>query len=250
MSFKDHFSRLAAQYSAFRPTYPASLFDYLAQSCRERRTVWDCACGSGQASVALAERFDSVIATDASPQQVSAAVPRANITYRVAPADDSGLEPQSVDLVTVAQALHWFDLQAFYSEVQRILKPSGLLAVWTYGVLHVEGAPVDALVQEFYHDIVGPYWPPERRFVEEGYRGFEFPFEELLSPSFNMQESWDQARLLGYLRTWSATARYVEDRGSDPVATLEGKLASVWPDADEARTVTWPLALRVGRKHG
>jgi SAM-dependent methyltransferase len=250
MSFKDHFSRLVAQYSAFRPTYPASLFDYLAQSCRERRTVWDCACGSGQASVALAERFDSVIATDASPQQVSAAVPRANITYRVAPADDSGLEPQSVDLVTVAQALHWFDLQAFYSEVQRILKPSGLLAVWTYGVLHVEGAAVDALVQEFYNDIVGPYWPAERRFVEEGYRGFEFPFEELLSPSFNMQESWDQARLLGYLRTWSATARYVEDRGSDPVSTLEGKLASVWSDVDEARTVTWPLALRVGRKHG
>src|SRR3569832_2049020 len=107
MSFKVHFSRLAAQYAAFRPTYPTSLFDYLAESCDERRTAWDCACGNGQATGALAERFDSVVATDASPQQISAAAPHANTTYRVAGADDSGLESQSVDLATVAQALHW-----------------------------------------------------------------------------------------------------------------------------------------------
>lgn len=250
MSFKDHFSRLAAQYAAFRPTYPASLFDYLAESCHDQRLVWDCACGNGQATVALAERFASVIATDASPQQVSAATSRSNITYRVARADDSGLEPHSADLVTVAQALHWFDLDAFYGEVQRVLKPQGLLAVWTYGVLHMEGAAADALVQEFYHDIVGPYWPPERRFVEEGYRGFSFPFLEQTPPAFNMHEQWDRAHLLGYLRTWSATGRYVEERGLDPVAALEERLASVWSDAQETRKVTWPLAARVGRKEG
>lgn len=248
MSFKDHFSRLAAQYSAYRPAYPAALFDYLARSCPERQTAWDCACGNGQATLALAERFNSVIATDASPQQIAAATARANITYRVAPAEQSGIESKSLDLVSVAQALHWFDLESFYREVERVLKTSGLLAVWTYGVLHVEGDSIDALLQEFYHDIVGPYWPPERRFVEEGYRGLAFPFTEISPPSFNMEEHWNREHLLGYLRTWSATARYVEDKGVDPVSALEGRLASIWNDAQNARKVTWPLALRVGRR--
>ena len=246
MSFKDHFSRLAAQYSAYRPSYPAALFDYLAQCCPERRCAWDCACGTGQASVALAERFEKVIATDASQQQVAAALPHTNVTYRVATAEQSGIESSSLDLVTVAQALHWFNLAAFYGEAQRVLKDSGILAVWTYGVLHVDDAATDALVQEFYYDVVGPYWPPERRFVEEGYRGLTFPFAELSPPTFNMEEHWERAHLLGYLRTWSATARYVEEKQVDPVAALEKKVAPLWPQAAERRKVTWPLALRVG----
>src|ERR1700704_3355099 len=168
MSFNDHFSRLAAQYSAFRPSYPPALFDYLAQLCRERQSAWDCACGNGQAALAIAERFESVIATDASPQQLAAAPANAKVTYRVARAEDSGIESGSVDLVTVAQALHWFDLDSFYGEVQRVLVPAGVVSVWTYGVLHVEGDAIDALLQEFCYDTVGPYWPPERRLVEEG----------------------------------------------------------------------------------
>lgn len=248
MSFKDHFSRLAAQYSAFRPTYPAAVFDYLAQLCHERQIAWDCACGNGQAALALAERFDAVIATDASPQQLAAAPAHANVTYRVAPAEDSGIESKSVDLVTVAQALHWFDLDSFYGEVQRVLKPSGVLAVWTYGPLQVEGDEVDALFQEFYSDTVGPYWPPERRLVEAGYRGLAFPFAELSAPPLNMEEQWDRAHLLGYLRTWSATARYVDDKGVDPVAALEERLNPLWVDVHSTRRVTWPLALRVGHK--
>jgi SAM-dependent methyltransferase len=248
MAFKDHFSQLAAQYSAFRPTYPPAIFDYLAQLCPERQSAWDCACGNGQATVALAERFQAVIATDASPQQLAAAPPRPNVEYRVAPAEQSGIAAETVDLVTVAQALHWFDLDLFYGEVQRVLKTTGVLAVWTYGLLHVEGDEVEALLQEFYQDTVGPYWPPERRLVEEGYRGLAFPFAELSSPPFNMQERWDRAHLLGYLRTWSATARYVDDKGLDPVAALEERLGSLWVDPQSARTVSWPLALRVGRK--
>jgi SAM-dependent methyltransferase len=160
MSFKDHFSGLAAQYSAFRPSYPPVLFNYLAQMCRERKQAWDCACGNGQATVALAKHFAAVIATDASPQQLSAAPSLGNVTYRVAPAEASGIDSSSVDLVTVAQALHWFDLDSFYGEAQRVLVPSGVMAAWSYGALHVEGAGIDALVQEFYSDIVGPYWPP------------------------------------------------------------------------------------------
>ena len=248
MSFKDHFSRLAAQYSAFRPTYPPAIFDYLAQLCPERRAAWDCACGNGQAALALAERFAAVIATDASPQQLAAAPAHANVTYRVARAEGSGIESNSVDLVTVAQALHWFDLDSFYAEAQRVLEPQGVLAVWTYGPLHVEDDGIDALFQEFYHDIVGPYWPPERRLVETGYRELAFPFAELSAPPFNMEEQWDRTHLLGYLTTWSATGRYVDDRKTDPVAALEERLSPLWVDAHSTRRVTWPLALRVGRR--
>jgi SAM-dependent methyltransferase len=248
MSFKDHFSGLAARYLAYRPSYPPSLFDYLAQCCPQQHRVWDCACGSGQATAALAERFENVIATDASQQQVAAAPPHTNVTYRVATAERSGIESSSLDLVTVAQALHWFNLDTFYAEVQRVLKSGGILAVWTYGVLHVEDAATDALVQEFYYDIVGPYWPPERRLVEQGYRSLAFPFAELSTPSFNMVERWERHHLLGYMRTWSATARYVDQKQVDPVAVLEERLAPLWPDAETRRAVTWPLALRVGRK--
>jgi SAM-dependent methyltransferase len=247
MTFKDHFSKLAAGYAAFRPAYPPALFAWLAREVRKSGKAWDCACGTGQASVALAEHFDSVIATDASQQQVSAATPHSHVTYRVANAGASGLDSRSVDLVTVAQALHWFDLDTFYSEVGRVLVPSGVLAAWTYGVLHVEGDAVDALIQEFYYDIIGPYWPPERRLVEEGYRSLAFPFEAIVAPSFNMEESWERAHLLGYLRSWSAVGRYVELKGADPVAALERRLAPVWTDPHAVRKVSWPLAMRVGR---
>jgi SAM-dependent methyltransferase len=224
------------------------LFEFLAQACTERRKAWDCACGTGQATLALAELFDAVIATDASAQQVAAAPPHPNVTYRVARAEDSGLESNSIDLVTVAQSLHWFDLDPFYEEVRRVLKPSGLLAVWTYGPLHVGGDGIDSLFQEFYYQIVGPYWPPERRLVETGYRELSFPFAAMATPSFNMEVNWDRGRLLGYLRTWSATSRYVDDRGVDPVAALEERLEPIWSDVHSTRTVTWPLAARVGRK--
>jgi SAM-dependent methyltransferase len=250
MSFKDHFSSLAAAYSEFRPLYPPALFDYLASCCPQRRAVWDCACGTGQATLALAERFDAVIATDASQKQVAAATPHPNVTYRVATAEHSGIDPASLDLVTVAQALHWFNLDAFYAEVRRVLRTSGVLAVWTYNVLHVDDAACDRLVQEFYYDIVGPYWPAERRLVEEGYRSLSFPFPESAVPAFDMEVSWERGQLLGYMRTWSATGRYVEATQRDPVAALEERLVPLWPDANSRRRVSWPLAVRMGRKPG
>jgi len=248
--FKDHFSRLAAQYSAFRPTYPAALFDYLASLCRKRRAAWDCACGSGQATLALAERFDSVIGTDASAQQIAAACVHPKVVYRVAPAEKSGLDPTSVDLVTVAQALHWFDLAPFYREVDRVLREAGVLAVWTYGVFHVEGSEIDRLIQEFYQYTVGPYWPPERRDVEEGYRRLPFPFVEMTAPAFILEQAWDLERVLGYLRSWSATGRYVERTGVDPVSGLGERLALIWGDPKAPRRATWPLSMRVSRKPG
>jgi SAM-dependent methyltransferase len=248
-SFKDHFSALASQYAAFRPTYPTALFEYLASLCAGRRQAWDCACGTGQATVGLASCFESVIGTDASPEQLAAATPHPGVTYRVATAEHSGLEPQSVDIVTVAQALHWFDVAAFYREVDRVLRAGGVLAVWSYGVLQVEGAEVDAHIRSFYQDTVGPYWPPERRHVDEGYQRLPFPYPLLTSPgSFNLEVRWSLPRLMGYVRSWSATGRYVERHGVDPVVALEGSLAAVWEDPARERLVRWPLLLRAGHK--
>ena len=248
--FRDHFAAVASSYADFRPTYPHRLFTWLASLVAQHELAWDCAAGSGQASVDLATHFARVVATDASQAQIGAAAPHPRIEYRVAPAEASGLVHRSVDLITVAQALHWFRLAEFYDEVRRVLKPAGALAVWTYGVLSVEGAEVDALVQEFYCNTVGPYWPAERAHVENGYRSLPFPFAEIAAPPFSMTESWLLPELLGYLRSWSATARFIAANGCDPVTTLEEQLAPLWGGADRRRQITWPLSLRVGRMSG
>jgi SAM-dependent methyltransferase len=245
--FTDHFAAVSASYADFRPTYPKALFAWLAALSPRHELAWDCACGNGQASIDLAEHFAQVVATDASAAQVAAAAPHPRIAYRVAPAEASGLPAASVDLVTVAQALHWFDLDAFYAEVRRVLRPDGALAAWSYGVLDVEGTVVNPLVQHFYHVTVGSYWPPERVHVERGYRTLAFPFAEIAAPPFVMEARWNLPQLLGYLRSWSATGRFMAATGEDPVTDLNGQLAPLWGDADRRRRITWPLAVLVGR---
>jgi SAM-dependent methyltransferase len=247
-AFKDHFSRLAATYASFRPRYPCALFDYLAQCCRQRELAWDCACGSGQATLDLAQRFDAVIATDASSAQLAAAPPHPKVRYRLASAEASGLKSLSADLVTVAQALHWFELAPFYAEVERVLRPRGVLAAWTYGVLHVAGERVDRLIQKIYWDTLKTDWPAERQLVESGYRTLPFVFAELTPPTFEMREDWSLAQLIGYIRSWSATARYFERNKVDPAAALAESLACVWGNPGESRRITWPLSLRIGVK--
>lgn len=246
LPFKDHFSGVAGQYAQFRPRYPRSLFEYLAGQCARTERAWDCACGSGQASLALAEHFSCVVATDASAAQVAAAATHPRVLYRVAPAEASGLEPASVDLVTVAQALHWLDLDAFYREVRRVLRPEGVLAVWCYGRFDVEGREIDALLQRFYDETIGPFWPPERAHVEAGYRHFPFPFAPLDPPPLQMQTSWSLSHLTGYLRSWSATSRYLQIKGHDPVEPLEQLLRPLWGGEERTRRITWPLSLRAG----
>ncbi|MEO5362677.1 MAG: class I SAM-dependent methyltransferase [Magnetococcus sp. DMHC-8] len=245
--FKDHFSAVATHYLHHRPAYPSALFDWLANQCEAHDLAWDCGAGSGQAAIELGRLFKCVLATDASAAQIAQAVWHPRVTYRQAQADGSGLDDRSVDLVVVAQALHWFALEPFYAEVRRVLKPAGLLAVWSYGVLHVADDAVDALVQRFYQNDVGPYWPSERRHVENGYRELAFPFCPVATPAFTMNVCWTLSQLLGYFRSWSATARYIQARGCDPVGLLEPHLRASWGDAEQPRTVAWPLALRVGR---
>lgn len=245
MQFKDYFSTHSTAYAKYRPHYPSALFEYLASVTIQHERAWDCATGNGQAAFGLAAFFAQVIGTDASAAQIESACQHERITYRVANAEQTDIESGSVDLVTVAQALHWFDLDAFYAEVKRVLKPAGVLAVWAYNLLEI--APqIDAKVNEFYCETVGPYWPPERHLIEDGYKTIIFPFRELDPPLIQMEARWNLSELTGYLRTWSATKRFIEARGFDPVPDLANNLLPLWGIAEAEKLVRWPLSLRVG----
>ncbi len=246
--FRDHFSNIAAQYAQVRPRYPAALFDYLAGISPGRTLAWDCGTGTGQAAVALAAHFTRVEATDAAAGQIAQAEAHRRVNYRLAPAEHSGLNDGSVDLITVAQALHWFNLPAFYAEAARVLRPAGILAVWSYGRTELADDAAQEVFDRFYSEIIGPYWPRERRMVEEGYHGITLPFPELDPPVFTMQAEMTLPALAGYVRTWSATQNYRLAQGEDPTDLLLASLAGAWPDPREPRTVRWPLALRVARK--
>jgi hypothetical protein len=245
MAFKDHFSGHADRYAAFRPTYPATLFGYLASLTPGHDLAWDCATGSGQAALALTPFFRSVAASDASENQIAQARPHEKVRYLVAPAERTPLPDGSVELVTVAQALHWLDLPRFYAEVRRVVHPSGMIAAWCYQ-LHTIGPEIDAVVRRLYADILGEYWPPERGLVEAGYRTLPFPFQEVAPPPFAMAQAWDLPCLLGYLGTWSSAQRYRAEVGSDPIDLIRADLEAAWGDPTQVREVVWPLHLRVG----
>ncbi|HYW91457.1 MAG TPA: class I SAM-dependent methyltransferase [Gammaproteobacteria bacterium] len=245
--FGDHFSAQAPDYARYRPGYPESLFRFLAEVAPGRDTAWDCGTGSGQAALPLAAYFDQVIATDASERQLAQAPAHPRVRYRAAPAEGSGLAGHSVDLVTVAQALHWFDRDRFYAEARRVLRAGGVVAAWSYLLAQVD-APIDRELAAFHADLLGPFWPPERVHVDRGYADLEFPFEPLAAPALEMAERWDLERYLGYLGTWSAVRRYREARGEDPVAQhLAPRVGTLWGEPKRHRTVRWPLRLLVGR---
>lgn len=244
--FKDHFSSASDRYAAYRPDYPAALFAWLASLCTERGTAWDCATGSGQAALGLATHFRQVVATDASAEQIRHAEPHPAIDYRVAPAEASGLGDHSVDIVSVAQAAHWFDLPRFYAEVTRVLKPGGMLALWGYGRMVLPG-DMDVPFRHFYSDTVGPYWPPERALIDDAYRSLDFPFAEIDAPAFHIEVDWSLPRLIAYLSTWSAVKRYQAAHGQDPLPALMAELMPMWGDADTAKKLQWPLFIRAGQ---
>ena len=246
MSFADHFSSVAAGYAAFRPRYPDALFDLLAEAAPAREAAWDCATGNGQAAVGLARHFAHVIATDASEAQIAQATPHPRVTYRVASAEASGLADRSMDLVTAAQAVHWFDRPRFWAEARRVLRPRGVVAVWTYRLLSI-AAELDAIVQRFYKHTVGPFWPPERTLTEERFHTIEFPFAEFAVPEFTIEQPLTLEDVAGYIRTWSATRGFVRQHGRDPVEELTAELAPVWGDPRTPRLARWPVAVRAGR---
>jgi len=243
-SFKDHFSKQAAGYAKFRPRYPQQLFDYLGSIAPSRQLAWDCGTGNGQAAVGLASLFDRVIATDASEKQIASAQSHKIVEYRVAPAENSGIESETLDLIMVAQALHWFDLDRFCAEAQRVLKLDGVLAASAYNLLQIEPA-IDEIVNRYYYEVVGPFWPPERKLVEQ-FSDLPFPFQEIDPSKFEMTAQWNLDHLLGYLQTWSSTQRFIAANKRDPLEAIADDLRAAWGDPGQMRKVVWPLILRVG----
>jgi SAM-dependent methyltransferase len=222
------------------------LFEHLASLAPSRDRAWDCATGSGQAALGLAPFFSHVIATDASSAQIAHAVRHEKISYSVSLAEQAGIESRSMDLIAVAQAVHWFDMERFYREAKRVVKSDGVIAVWCYSLLRIAPA-IDELLDRFYHGVVGPYWPPERKLIDERYATIPFPFEELTAPSFTMEALWDARQLLGYLATWSSVKRYRQANGVNPVLTIEDPLIKEWGDPESAKDIRWDLNLRIGK---
>lgn len=243
-AFKDHFSAQADAYERCRPDYPPALFAWLAAVAPGCGDALDVGAGNGQATLGLARHFERVRACEPSEAQLARARPHPHVRYVRESAERFDMPDASVDLVTAAQAAHWFDWARFCPEVRRVLRPGGVLAMWTYGRF-AAGPDVDRIVEDFYRNVVGPYWPRERRHVEEGYRNLPFPFDELTAPRFALETRWTAEQALGYLGTWSAVQRYRAACGRDPLALVAPRLREAWGTG--GLLLTWPLHLRAGR---
>jgi ubiquinone/menaquinone biosynthesis C-methylase UbiE len=241
---KDFFSSQSKVYAAFRPTYPDDLYQYIFRHLREKNVAWDCGTGNGQVAQYLSHHFTEVHATDISQQQLDQAVRRKNVIYSKSPAEKTPFSNNQFDLITVAQALHWFNRDLFFEEARRVSKPGALLAVWGYNLLHIDPT-IDSLIMEFYKNIIGPYWDDARRIVEQEYRTITFPFEEIPAPSFSIQVNWTLEQLSGYLSSWSATQKYIREHERDPVSPFIEKLEKHW--VQPVMTGTFPVFLRISK---
>lgn len=242
---KDNFSSQSAEYAVYRPTYPQELYDFLFSLVSEKDAAWDCATGNGQVARILAQHFQKVYATDISEKQLSQALQLPNILYKVESSDRADVPDDSFDLVTVAQAIHWFNFEAFYAEVKRTLKPDGVIAVVGYGLMLID-KKVDQVIHKLYEDILGKYWDSERRYIEEGYKTIPFPFEEVTAPHFQIKTTWSFSQMIGYLNTWSSLQHYKKANERNPLEYLMTELKDAWGD-DAEKEVRFPILLRVGR---
>ena len=240
---KDLFSSHSQDYSRYRPTYPPELYNFLQKLCATRERAWDCGTGNGQVAGELISFFEQVNATDISINQLSQAVQKPNVQYSKQPAEKTAFPNDYFDLVTVGQAVHWFDFEKFYAEVKRVLKKEAVIAIFGY-TLFESNSETDQIVQHLYKEIIGPYWQPERRFLEDKYQTIPFPFQEIEAPEFKMIQQWSFDRFIGYLNTWSAVKAYEKERHENPVELVrEGLLESF----GEVGEVNFPVLLRVGR---
>jgi ubiquinone/menaquinone biosynthesis C-methylase UbiE len=243
----SNFSTQSKLYAEFRPDYPSALFEFIAASVPQHELAWDCATGTGQAAMGLVEHFDRVIATDISPEQIGNARHHDHVAYRVAPAERSGLRDHSADAVTITQALHWLDIPRFYEEVRRVSKPHTIFVATVYSDPVLGDPAADRILHNYNKLVVGPYWPPERKLVDEAYANIPFPFEPIQAPELKMEREWSLSELAGYLRSWSATNRYIKQNGADPVIAFEQQMADVWKNSSEKRKLEWPFTIRAGR---
>jgi len=243
---KDNFSKQSDLYSRFRPGYPGQLFDFLLPLVPDKRNAWDCGTGNGQVAAKLSNYFNEVYASDLSAAQIENAERKKNIFYSVEKAEKTLFPDNKFDLITIAQAIHWFQFNDFYHEAQRTLKPGGIIAVIGYDILRIN-KKIDLLIDTFYRDTTGPYWDEERKYVEEHYLTIPFPFKEITTPGFSMNYNWDLERVTGYLNTWSAVQHYIRKNNENPVDKFSEELKKVWGNVLK-RKVQFPIFMRTGRK--
>jgi SAM-dependent methyltransferase len=247
MGFWDAFSEQAATYAAYRPHYPEALFEALEVRAPSLETAWDCGTGNGQAALGLAKYFDTVYATDVSKEQIAHALPHPKVRYSVAPAEASGLEDASVDVITVAQALHWFDLELFAEECARVGKPGALLAAWAYAFHRSGDAVLDRLILKIGQEILDPHWHDTVRHIWDGYARLEMPFQQLNVPQLNLSVEWSLPEFIGYMSSWSATPAYKRVHGRHPAEAVGDELLRAWGDPSQKRLLEAPLVLKVMR---
>lgn len=246
-SFKDYFSDDSNAYATYRPLYPNQLVSELCKLCKNKSLALDYGCGTGQLSTLLATEFHSVIGIDASQSQIDKAEKRNNIQYKIALAENTDLSENSADLITVAQAAHWLDLENFYKEVIRVAKPNAVLALISYGVLYIEDdSLINQILQDFYYKTIKPYWPEERKHVENGYRDLPFPFQACSFPTMHMEAYWNLDELTNYCSTWSAVKKAEQIVGISPIHQLKIKLRTQWGSTESKKKITWPLSVKLG----
>ena len=243
MAIKDNFSKQASAYAQFRPHYPDEMIAWIVSFVRTKNTALDLATGNGQVARKLSAFFDTVYATDISEQQLKNAIPTENIIYKKQSAEKTDFRDGQFDLITVAQAVHWFQFEIFYKEMYRILKPDGILAILGYGLFETN-TETDAILTHFYHNIVGPYWDAERKYIDENYESIPFPLNEIKTKKFKNGFTWTFEQLVGYLETWSATQHYKDKNGQNPIDLIRDELKSSWEHNNQQ--VTFPLLLRMG----
>jgi len=262
---KDHFSKQSKVYASSRPNYPRAIFEFIIGLVDEKNLAWDCATGNGQAAVVLAEYFKQVVASDISTKQIENAQRKnSNISYQIFPAEKTPFEDDSVDLVTIAQALHWFDFDRFYNETKRVLKRKrdggagsgkkksrgGVIAAWAYG-FHTISPEIDKVTHHLYEDILGDkYWPKERKYVESRYETIPFPFKQIPVPHFQIKLSWTMSELMNYFYSWSSVQKFVEKNNYDPISKIRESLEYAWGGKNhiyQKRSVVWPMYFKVGK---
>ncbi len=240
---KDLFSGHASQYATYRPTYPAELYHFLYQHVTEFENAWDAGTGNGQVARELAKRFKTVLATDISKKQLENAVVLDNIFYWQT-GEQTSFASKSIDLITVAQAIHWFDREKFYDEVKRVGKREAAVAVWGYGLLSIEPA-MDERLRDFYVNVVGNYWEKDRKLIDEEYQTISFPFREIACPPFYIHVEWTVSELRGYLSTWSSVQKFIQTNGYNPVDNLMKSIEPLWQT--DKRKIRFPVFMRLGK---
>ena len=243
---KDLFSTQATGYAKYRPGYPAALINYIMGFVEHRETAWDCATGNGQAALLLSPYFQKIMATDLSEKQLLQASPKENITYAAGKAEQTGFSDNSFDLISIAQAYHWFHFSDFEKEARRVAKPGAIIAAWGYTIPVAEDEKINALIKYFYTEVAGPYWDAERKWIDDSYQTIPFPFAPLPSAKFFIRVAWNSADLAGYFNTWSSVQHFIKANGYNPVNAIAAQLDAAWPPEKKEMNLAFPVFLRLG----